>query len=153
LQCKSFAWFMENVAPDMLTKYPELPANLFWGEMKNKGSNTCLDSLGRPAPTKMGVSGCHGYGNNQLARLNAAGQIGIGERCVEADKSSVKLIYCPLGKVDGPWEYDEVTGTMKHKNLGKCIAVHPTSNQLIIRDCEPSNTYHQWTWKKLKSRY
>jgi len=153
LQCKSFAWFMENVAPDMLTKYPELPANLFWGEMKNKGSNTCLDSLGRPAPTKMGVSGCHGYGNNQLARLNAAGQIGIGERCVEADKSSVKLIYCPLGKVDGPWEYDEVTGTMKHKNLGKCIAVHPTSNQLIIRDCEPSNTYHQWAWKKLKSRY
>jgi hypothetical protein len=44
----------------------------------------------------------------QLIRLNAEGQIGIGERCVEADKSSVKLIFCPMGKVDGPWEYDEV---------------------------------------------
>lgn len=33
LNCKSFQWFMDNVAPDMLLKYPELPPNLFWGEM------------------------------------------------------------------------------------------------------------------------
>lgn len=45
----------------------------------------------------------------QLVRLNAQGQIGIGERCVDADKSSVKLIFCPLGKVDGPWDHDEVS--------------------------------------------
>jgi len=56
-------------------------------------------------------------------RLNAQGQIGIGERCVEADKSSVKLIFCPLGKVDGPWEYNEVchfkSSQMSHFVQGK----------------------------------
>ena len=33
LQCKSFQWFMDNVAFDMLRKYPELPPNLHWGEV------------------------------------------------------------------------------------------------------------------------
>ena len=44
----------------------------------------------------------------QLVRLNAAGQLGVGERCVDADSQGVKLIYCRMGTVDGPWEYDEV---------------------------------------------
>lgn len=60
---------MDNVAPDLLLKYPELPPNLFWGEFRNKGTNTCLDTMGRPAPTKMGLSGCHGAGNNQVGRI------------------------------------------------------------------------------------
>jgi len=152
-KCKSFQWFMDNVAPDLLLKYPELPPNLHWGEFRNKGTNNCMDTMGRPAPTKMGLSGCHGAGNNQLVRLNAKGQIGIGERCVDADKSSVKLIFCPLGKVDGPWDYDEVTNVMKHKTTGKCLTVHPTNSNLMLRDCDPGNTYHQWTWRKLKPRY
>lgn len=33
LQCKSFQWFMEEVAPDLLTKFPELPPNVHWGEV------------------------------------------------------------------------------------------------------------------------
>lgn len=33
LNCKSFTWFMKNVAPDLLTKFPELPPNVHWGEV------------------------------------------------------------------------------------------------------------------------
>lgn len=44
----------------------------------------------------------------QLMRLNAKGQLGVGERCVNADTQGVKLVFCKLGTVDGPWEYDEV---------------------------------------------
>lgn len=34
LQCKSFQWFMDNVAFDVLDKYPELPPNIQWGEVR-----------------------------------------------------------------------------------------------------------------------
>jgi polypeptide N-acetylgalactosaminyltransferase len=44
-----------------------------------------------------------------LLRLNAAGQLGVGERCVNADTQGVKLVVCRLGTVDGPWQYDEVS--------------------------------------------
>lgn len=34
LSCKDFHWFMENVAYDVLDKYPELPPNLHFGELR-----------------------------------------------------------------------------------------------------------------------
>lgn len=42
-------------------------------------------------------------------RLNAKGQLGVGERCVEADGQGVKYAFCRLGTADGPWQYDEVS--------------------------------------------
>jgi hypothetical protein len=47
--------------------------------------------------------------------LNKAGQLGVGERCVNADSQGVKLVVCRLGSVEGPWEYDEVQ--FKEKNV------------------------------------
>ena len=33
LQCKSFKWFMENVAYDLVKKFPLPPKNKAWGEV------------------------------------------------------------------------------------------------------------------------
>jgi polypeptide N-acetylgalactosaminyltransferase len=33
LKCKSFEWFMDNVAYDVYDKFPPLPPNLHWGEV------------------------------------------------------------------------------------------------------------------------
>lgn len=41
--------------------------------------------------------------------MNAKGQLGIGERCVEADGQGIKYAFCRLGTADGPWQYDEVS--------------------------------------------
>ena len=32
--CRSFEWFMKNVAYDMLKRFPELPPNAHWGEVR-----------------------------------------------------------------------------------------------------------------------
>lgn len=45
----------------------------------------CLDTIGHAPPSLMAIQHCHGFGNNQLFRLNTKGQLGVGERCVEAD--------------------------------------------------------------------
>lgn len=34
LKCKSFQWYMDNIAYDVLDKYPELPPNLHFGELR-----------------------------------------------------------------------------------------------------------------------
>jgi len=33
LQCKPFKWFMENIAYDVLQKFPPPPKNVVWGEV------------------------------------------------------------------------------------------------------------------------
>ncbi|KAJ9590680.1 hypothetical protein L9F63_016196, partial [Diploptera punctata] len=90
LNCKSFEWFMENVASDVYDKFPALPPNLHWGEMRSiampslcwdtlgqdaptfigmyecmDDDSNCMDTLGHGPPSLMGMSHCHGFGNNQ----------------------------------------------------------------------------------------
>lgn len=46
----------------------------------------------------------------QLLRLNEAGQLGIGEWCIDMDgNKSLNILRCSEGTVDGPWAYDKVT--------------------------------------------
>ncbi|KAG5896246.1 hypothetical protein JTB14_011364 [Gonioctena quinquepunctata] len=152
LNCKSFEWYMENVAYDVPEKYPELPPNLHYGEMRSVAANKCLDTLGHAPPSLMAIQHCHGFGNNQLMRLNAKGQLGVGERCVEADAQGIKLAICRLGTVDGPWIYDENTHTLLHRVHKKCMALHPQTSHLSLMPCDINNAYQQWLFKELRPR-
>lgn len=153
LQCKSFEWFMENVAYDVLDKFPELPPNLHWGELRSGATSSCLDTLGHAPPSLMAMQHCHGFGNNQLIRLNAKGQLGVGERCIEADSQGIKLAFCRLGTVDGPWQYDTETHTLYHRVHKKCMALHPQTAQLSLLPCDVNNTYQQWYFKQIKPKW
>ena len=55
MNCKSFDWFMKEVAYDVFEKYPRLPPNEYWGELKNEASNLCLDTHGRHPPEKVRI--------------------------------------------------------------------------------------------------
>lgn len=150
LKCKSFQWYMDNVAYDVYDKFPQLPPNLYWGEIRNIATNLCLDAMGNQPPSLMATQMCHGHGNNQLLRLNVAGQLGVGERCVEADTQGVKLSTCRLGTVDGPWSYDINTYTLLHKTHKKCMAINPETRMLALMQCDFNNAYHQWKFKKFQ---
>ncbi|XP_018324693.1 N-acetylgalactosaminyltransferase 7 [Agrilus planipennis] len=152
LKCKNFDWYMENVAYDVYEKFPELPPNLHWGELRSGATDKCLDTLGHGPPSLMAVQHCHGYGNNQLIRLNAKGQLGIGERCIEADSQGIKLAFCRLGTVNGPWIYDEGTHTLLHRVHKKCMALHPQTSHLSLMPCDVNNTYQQWYFKQIQPR-
>ncbi|CAH0560779.1 unnamed protein product [Brassicogethes aeneus] len=153
LKCKSFSWYMENVAYDVLDQFPELPPNLHSGEVRSVAVGKCLDTLGHAPPSLMAIQHCHGFGNNQLMRLNAKGQIGVGERCVEADAQGVKLAFCRLGTVDGPWSYDDATHTLLHRTHKKCIALHPQTSHLSLMPCDVNNAYQQWIFKEVRPKY
>ncbi|KAL4715304.1 hypothetical protein ACJJTC_004756 [Scirpophaga incertulas] len=143
LKCKSFTWYMENVAYDVYDKFPKLPKNVYWGMVKNKATGVCLDTMGKAAPAYIGTSSCHGTGNSQLFRLNEAGQLGVGERCVEADTDNLKQAICRLGTVDGP--YEDKDHQLIHRLHGYCLTLQPHSRTLGLAPCDPNNTYQQWT--------
>jgi polypeptide N-acetylgalactosaminyltransferase len=150
LKCKSFDWFMKEVAYDVLEKYPPLPPNKHWGEMKNEAVGMCLDTFGRHPPESAGVGGCHGFGGNQLFRLNTEGQLTSGEWCLKAERGDrVTVAWCEMGTTDGPWEYMDESKQLRHRDAKTCLSVHPESQKLIMRECNDNNTYHKWTWNKV----
>lgn len=147
LGCKSFDWFMNNVASDVFRDFPRLPKNLEWGEIRLKDTNKCLDTRGPQPPQIIGLSQCHSLGGNQFFRLNAAGQLAVGERCVDATKTKMSLIYCKLGHVEGPWKLQN--NHLVHKTRNLCLTFR---ERVFLEKCdfESNSSNQQWEWKKIR---
>lgn len=58
LQCKSFKWFLENVAPDILQHFPVNEPSFAYGGIKNLGINLCADTMTKEGPTPVGLYQC-----------------------------------------------------------------------------------------------
>ncbi|KAF2885500.1 hypothetical protein ILUMI_20650 [Ignelater luminosus] len=151
--CKSFEWFMQNVAYDVVKKFPELPPNLHWGELRSGAVSKCIGTLGFAPPSLITIQHCHGFGSNQLMRLNTKGQLGVGERCIEADSQGIRLAFCKLGRVDGPWSYDVNSSKLLHRLRNKCMALHTQTLDLSLMPCDINNTYQQWYFKEIHPKW
>ncbi|OAF69381.1 Protein-UDP acetylgalactosaminyltransferase 7 [Intoshia linei] len=130
--CKTFHWFINNVAHDMLPKYPFPVRNVVWGEISN--NKKCWDVGDYNKGSKINIYGCHHFGNNQLFRLNENGQLASGERCINIINNFVVVIWCE-GSTLGPWNY--TTGKQITHKDGKCIQI--VNNKLIPANCTSEN--------------
>jgi polypeptide N-acetylgalactosaminyltransferase len=121
LNCKPFSWYMKYVAYDVPKSYPLLPENDVWGEAKNPATGKCIDTMGNPIPGRVGATQCHGYGGNQIIRLNKEGQMTQGEWCIRPVGNVLKTNHCQKGTVDGPYKYDKVSYLGRIQNLKRCF--------------------------------
>lgn len=64
--------------------------------------------MGHSIPGIMGATPCHGYGGNQLVRLNTEGQLAQGEWCITPFNKQLRTNHCVKGTVGGPFTYDKV---------------------------------------------
>lgn len=149
LQCKSFSWFMDRIGKVVYKQFPPLPPNTQWGEVRSVANQKCLDTGSSSPPRVVHLTSCHSSGGNQLFRLNAAGQLGVGERCIDADSQKMNLIYCKLGTVNGPWSYDETTNQILHSKT-KCLEISHQSNSVRLAKCDDTNEDQKWIWKTIK---
>uniref|UniRef100_A0AC34R2Y8 Polypeptide N-acetylgalactosaminyltransferase n=1 Tax=Panagrolaimus sp. JU765 TaxID=591449 RepID=A0AC34R2Y8_9BILA len=150
LQCKSFDWYMKNVAYDVMESYPLLPDNDVWGEARNAYSKKCLDTMGRPIPGNIGATPCHGYGGNQLLRLNKKGQLTQGEWCITPSGENMRTGHCRKGSVDGPWNYNHKTKQIINTNDNTCITASADngSSDAKLQTCDEDNELQKWIWKE-----
>uniref|UniRef100_A0A914N4J8 Polypeptide N-acetylgalactosaminyltransferase n=2 Tax=Meloidogyne incognita group TaxID=654580 RepID=A0A914N4J8_MELIC len=151
LKCKSFQWFMDNVAYDVFNDFPLPPPNDVWGEAKNHASDKCIDTMGKGSSGVIGATPCHGYGGNQLVKLNTKGQMTQGEWCLTPSSGwggRIHSGYCPKGKVDGPFSYNRETKQIRVASSDSCLTAdkEKDSSLLILRKCDSANAYQKWEW-------
>ena len=109
--------------------------------------------MGQGSSGTIGATTCHGYGGNQLIKINTKGQMTQGEWCLTPSSGwggRVRTGYCTKGQVDGPFKYDRETQQIRDTRTGSCLTVEtdPGSNVLTMRKCDTAEPLQKWEWSE-----
>ncbi|KJH48499.1 ricin-type beta-trefoil lectin domain protein [Dictyocaulus viviparus] len=132
LKCKSFDWFMKEVAFDQDLYYPAVePKPSARGELRNKGTRKCVDTQYKEENQRFGLSKCisddpKGTGEQNL-RLTRWHDIRPEGRSVCFDASSSED---------------------KAPVSNQCLTAEPDgSGFLYMRRCDSESLYQKWIWQ------
>lgn len=146
---RSFKWFMENIAYDILEHFPLPPKNKLWGEVRAVGTKNCIDSMGhKNADGAFEVGYCHRMGGNQLFRLNEADQLSQYDQCVTVKSGMVTQVHCDSSQYR-EWSYNATAQMFQHKASGKCLERGDLTHKLFIGTCDKSKNTQQWEINKV----
>lgn len=151
-KCKSFQWYMDNVATEVLQDFPAPPPNVAWGEIRIRESGKCWDTKGELAGGgPFGLSRCHHYGGGQLFRLNSKGQMGYGERCIDRYQSKkISVHHCPRNPT-GHWRYENKSGLIRYGNSGMCVHADLEKGSLDLQECNVRSRSQKFDFNKVRT--
>ncbi|KAL3067620.1 hypothetical protein OYC64_017363 [Pagothenia borchgrevinki] len=144
-RCKSFKWFMEEIAYDIPMHYPLPPKNVEWGEIRGYETSYCIDSMGHTNGGNVEIGPCHRMGGNQLFRVNEANQLMQYDQCLTrgSDNSAVIITHCDQ-KQHTEWKYFKDLHRFTHVPTGKCLDRSDLLHKVFISDCDNSKTTQKW---------
>ncbi|XP_005190109.1 N-acetylgalactosaminyltransferase 6 [Musca domestica] len=162
LHCKSFKWFMENVAFDLTKVYPPVePADYAYGAIQNVGTPTlCVDTLGKPRHSDIGLYPCHEDlkrpQRNQNWALSWHRDLRLRRKldCLDVQQTHknapVWLWDCHGQGGNQFWSYDREHKWLVHgRNHGsnkRCLEASPKDRKLYVNICDEDNLYMQWNF-------
>nr|XP_015830775.2 N-acetylgalactosaminyltransferase 7 isoform X2 [Nothobranchius furzeri] len=143
-RCKSFKWFMEEIAYDIPLHYPLPPKNVEWGEIRGFETSYCIDSMGHTNGGNVEIGPCHRMGGNQLFRINEANQLMQYDQCLtRGDNSAVIITHCDQNQ-HTEWSYFKDLHRFTHVPTGKCLDRSDLLHKVFISDCDVSKTTQKW---------
>ncbi|KAF3818491.1 hypothetical protein GH733_011908 [Mirounga leonina] len=150
--CKSFKWFMEEIAYDITSHYPLPPKNVEWGEIRGLETVYCIDSMGKTNGGFVELGPCHRMGGNQLFRINEANQLMQYDQCLTKgpDGSKVMITHCNLNEFK-EWQYFKSLHRFTHIPSGKCLDRSDVLHQVFISDCDSSKMTQKWEMNNIHS--
>ncbi|KAM4595530.1 N-acetylgalactosaminyltransferase 7 isoform 2-T2 [Fundulus diaphanus] len=143
-RCKSFKWFMEEIAYDIPVHYPLPPKNVEWGEIRGFETSYCIDSMGHTNGGNVEIGPCHRMGGNQLFRINEANQLMQYDQCLtRGENSAVIITHCERNQ-HTEWNYFKDLHRFTHVPTGKCLDRSDLLHKVFISDCDVSKSTQKW---------
>ncbi|CAO1318883.1 unnamed protein product [Diamesa serratosioi] len=157
LKCKPFKYFLEEVAPDMVEKYPYQEKPVFAsGVIESLGlPGKCIDTMGRKKANKVGLFSCaHDKINphqSQSFELSFFRDIRLKSDsgiCLDGGSTlQLVLFSCHQHQGNQMFRYDLDTKQIK---LGKseyiCMEAESEGMKIIMERCDVNNELQQWTF-------
>uniref|UniRef100_A0A672IHW7 Polypeptide N-acetylgalactosaminyltransferase n=1 Tax=Salarias fasciatus TaxID=181472 RepID=A0A672IHW7_SALFA len=143
-RCKSFKWFMEEIAYDIPLHYPLPPKNVEWGEIRGLETFYCIDSMGHTNGGNVETGPCHRMGGNQLFRINEANQLMQYDQCLtRVADNSVIITHCEH-KQHNEWKYFKDLHRFTHIPTGKCLDRSDLLHKVFVSECDGSRSSQRW---------
>ncbi|XP_017854532.2 N-acetylgalactosaminyltransferase 4-like [Drosophila busckii] len=159
LHCKSFDWYMKEVAPDFLLKFPPVePPSYAWGAIQNLHyTQYCLDNMGLGGEQPVGMFGCaqnlsfpQASQNWKFAKSRDI-RLANDDVCLDVHDSkpnaTVYMWNCHNMGGNQFWYYNRELQWIVHGENGhKCLeAFVEDGKPLVVRnECQENNPRQRW---------
>ncbi|XP_044011131.1 N-acetylgalactosaminyltransferase 6 [Aphidius gifuensis] len=156
LKCKSFKWFMDNIAFDLVEVYPPVePDDFAYGEIRNIGApDLCLDAKKKKKDETLVVDTCIRDDNkiigSQDFRLTWHKDIRIKSKsdCLDVSSGSAKApvtLYPCHGKQGNQlWRYNIEKQWLMHGYAQRCLDADPSSQSVFVTTCDSTSSTQKW---------
>jgi len=162
LKCKSFDWFMKEVAFDQDHYYPAIePPDGANGELRNEAANKCVDTQFKGGSERFELRKCisddPSGGGEQNLRLSFWEDIRPMTRtfCFDVstsvDRAPVVMFPCHGMKGNQHFKYRLDEKQVYHPVSGLCLDCDPERGEIFMNPCDASKTSQKWTWQNLNA--
>ncbi|XP_070554390.1 polypeptide N-acetylgalactosaminyltransferase 10-like [Ptychodera flava] len=158
LNCKSFKWYLTEIAPDILKYYPPVePPPYAWGEVKNVGRDLCLDGAGGRDGSRVKVRRCKtdntSPNSDQYFQMTWHVDLrpGRSKNCLDVAGSSpgtfITFYPCHGQKGNQHFVYYQDSGLMYHPVSNKCMDARQDGEDVAMSICNKQESTQQWHFK------
>lgn len=162
LKCKPFKWFIEEIAPDLIEKYPPVtPPDFANGAIQSVANEAlCVDTLGNGEKGEIGLYSCASNKqepqSTQFFALSWQRDIRIkyGEQCwdvSEAGDASITLYGCHGMQGNQLWRYDRQLKHIIHEHSKRCLNAIINEKKVIVTKCDINNINQRWNFGYLNT--
>lgn len=158
LNCKPFRYFVEEIAPDLFTRYPTTKNSPVFasGQIRSlRWDYVCVDTFYRGEFNSIGLYYCGELDSagmppqSQFFRLNFMKGIAYGyfEYCLDSYKMSMpQCSYLKFG--NQYWRYDHVRQILINggDNGNKCLTGNFDNQTLSLMKCDEKNLDQKWSF-------
>lgn len=157
LKCKSFKWFMTEIAFDLPKVYPPVePPDYASGVIQSVASpKLCVDTLNRPRHSQIGLYFC--ASNHEKPQSNQFWTLSwhrdlrmrFKKDCLDVQSSEknapVWLWDCHGQGGNQFWYYDRKKQWLRHGREAKnCLDADPRTKTIFVNRCDEDNPNMQW---------
>lgn len=154
LKCKSFDWFIKEVAPDLMEKYPPVPLPDFASGaiQSDENPSLCIDTLNQK---NIGIYACASDKVNPQATQNFAlsWQRDIrqknSEQCwdvSESGKPPITLFGCHGMQGNQLFRYLPISKQIQHVISKRCLDADLEKKEVFVSTCDKNKPNQKWTF-------